>query len=78
MRYDKVHAITHRHGRLIKLIRKGTFSARTLANKLAVSEQTIYRDIDSLRKRGYVIESHRRTDHWAYLLIAHRPLEKGA
>ncbi len=78
MRYHKVHAITDRHGRLVRLIRKGTFSARALAHKLAVSEQTIYRDIDSLRERGYVIEPHRFADHWAYMLIADRSLGKGA
>ena len=78
MRYLRAWAITSRHRRLIRLIRKGTFSARALAARLAVSEQTIYRDIESLRDRGYVIEPHRYANHWAYMLVADRPLGKGA
>lgn len=77
MRYQRAISITQRHIRLLRLIRKGTFSAQALATKLGVSEQTIYRDIQSLRHRGHEIESRRSPEHWAYLLSAN-PLEKEA
>lgn len=70
MRYDRALAITRRHSRLIRMIRKGTSSAKSLAGKLAVSEQTIYRDVDFLKHRGYSIRSVRHTDGWAYHLLA--------
>ena len=78
MRYDKALAITERHGKLLKLLRKNSFSAPALAKKLGVSDQTIYRDIESLRRRGCQIESRRDADHWAYLLVSDRRLGMGA
>jgi biotin operon repressor len=39
-----------------------------LAKKLKVSEQTIYRDIDSLKERGYDILPVRLSKWWAYKL----------
>ena len=70
MRYRRSLAITNRHERLIELIRSGEFSSPDLAKKLRVSEQTIYRDIDFLKQRGYVIRSEKHTDGWAYHLLA--------
>jgi predicted DNA-binding transcriptional regulator YafY len=70
MRYDRSLAITGRHERLIDLIRTGGFSSRDLASRLKVSEQTIYRDIDFLKKRGHSIRSEKHTDGWAYRLLA--------
>jgi predicted DNA-binding transcriptional regulator YafY len=70
MRYGRSLAIASRHDRLIDLIRSGKFSSLDLARKLKVSEQTIYRDIDFLKQRGYSIRSKKHTDGWAYHLLA--------
>lgn len=69
MRYRRSIAIANRHEKLIKLIRSGAFSSRMLAKWLRVSEQTIYRDIDSLNERGYSIRSVRLSKGWAYKLL---------
>lgn len=74
MRYARSFAIAGRHGQLITLIRSGEFSSRVLAEKLNVSEQTIYRDIDSLKERGYVIRSVRLSRGWAYKLDETSPV----
>ncbi|MGE3999008.1 MAG: HTH domain-containing protein [Planctomycetaceae bacterium] len=70
MRYERSLAIANRHDRLIDLIRSGEFSSPDLATKLKVSEQTIYRDIDFLKQRGYSIRSEKHADGWAYHLLA--------
>lgn len=70
MRYERSLAIAIRHDRLIGLIRSGGFSSRDLAQKLRISEQTIYRDIDFLKQRGYSIRSEKHANGWAYHLLA--------
>ncbi len=70
MRYEKSLAIQSPHDRLVELIRTGKFSSPDLARKLGVSEQTIYRDIDFLKKRGYSIRSEKHAAGWAYHLLA--------
>jgi len=70
MRYEKSLAIQSRHDRLVDLIRTGRFSSPDLAQKLGVSEQTIYRDIDFLKRRGFSIRSQKHSDGWAYHLLA--------
>ena len=70
MRYGRSMAIARRHDRLIELIRSGEFSSPDLARKLKVSEQTIYRDIDFLKQRGYFIRSEKHAHGWAYHLLA--------
>lgn len=70
MRYERALAIAGRHDKLIELIRSGAYSSRDLAEKLEVSEQTIYRDIDFLKQRGFSIRSERHADGWAYHLLA--------
>lgn len=70
MRYERSLAIASRHEKLIGLIRSGEFSSRDLAERLEVSEQTIYRDIDSLKERGYFIRSVRLSRGWAYQLLS--------
>jgi biotin operon repressor len=70
MRYERSLAIANRHDKLIDLIRSGEFSSPELAEKLDVSEQTIYRDIDFLKQRGYSIRSEKHADGWAYHLLA--------
>jgi biotin operon repressor len=69
MRYEKSLAIQSRHDWLVELIRTGKFSSPDLAQKLGVSEQTIYRDIDFLKKRGYSIRPEKHADGWAYHLL---------
>lgn len=70
MRYQRSLAIANRHDRLIDLIRSGEYSSPGLAKKLKVSEQTIYRDIDFLKHRGFAIRSEKQADGWAYRLLA--------
>ena len=70
MRYGRSLTIAGRHHKLIELIRAGEFSSPALAKKLKVSEQTIYRDIDFLKQRGYSIRSKRHAGGWAYHLLA--------
>ena len=70
MRYQRSLEIASRHDKLINLIRSGAFSSRDLAKKLKVSEQTIYRDIDFLKQRGFSIRSEKHTDGWAYRLLS--------
>jgi predicted DNA-binding transcriptional regulator YafY len=80
MRYERSMTIARRHERLIELIRSGEFSSPDLAQKLKVSEQTIYRDIDFLKQRGYSIRSEKHSDGWAYHLFAEPttvPIGKG-
>jgi len=70
MRYERALAISGRHERLIELISTGEYSTPALAKKLSVSVQTIYHDIDHLKKSGYAIWSQKHTDGWAYHLLA--------
>jgi predicted DNA-binding transcriptional regulator YafY len=70
MRYERALAIADRHDKLVDLIRAGVYSSGDLAGKLRVSEQTIYRDIDFLKQRGFSIRSERHADGWAYHLLA--------
>ena len=70
MRYERALAISERHERLIDLIRTGEYSTPALAEKLGVSEQTIYRDIDHLKNSGYSIRSQKHSGGWAYHLLA--------
>ena len=70
MRYGRSLAIASRHDGLIDLIRSGAFSSTELARKLKVSEQTIYRDINFLKQRGYSIRSEKHADGWSYHLLA--------
>lgn len=69
MRYDRSLAIAERHSKLVDLIRSGAFASHELAKKLKVSEQTIYRDIDFLKQRGFSIRPQKHTDGWAYHLL---------
>lgn len=68
MRYERSFAIAERHKNLLSLIESGSYSSPSLAEKLGVSEQTVYRDILFLRRQGYPIESVRLSKGWAYQL----------
>ncbi len=73
MRYEQAMAIAKRHDRLVALIQTGEYSSPLLAEKLNVSEQTIYRDIDFLKAQGYRIGSVRQSKGWAYRLLDESP-----
>tara|TARA_A100001391_G_scaffold151078_1_gene108633 strand:+ start:143 stop:388 length:246 start_codon:yes stop_codon:yes gene_type:complete len=66
MRYDQLSEIQSRHSRLIELVREGEHSTPYISSSLGVSEQTIYRDIDYLRKSGVAIKAVRVERNWAY------------
>jgi len=68
MRYDRSLAVADRLDNLVSLIRSGAYSTPSLAQKLGVSEQTIYRGIQSLKRRGYAIRSIKQASSWAYRL----------
>ena len=68
MRYRQAFAITKRLEFLLALIGHGTHSSPSLAGKLGVSEQTVYRDILFLKRRGYPIRAVRLSSNWAYQL----------
>lgn len=75
MRYERALSIGRRHRRLIGLIRSGRLSTPSLARRLGVSEQTVYRDVTFLKEHGYPIRSVKQGRRWAYHLAAdHRPL----
>ncbi len=70
MRYQRYQDIEQRLTELIRLIRIGRHSTRTLAAALGVSRPTISRDIGALRERGYAIRAVKDAEHWAYELTA--------
>jgi DeoR/GlpR family transcriptional regulator of sugar metabolism len=68
MRYARSLAIAKRLTDLLALIKSGRYSSPTLAEKLRVSEQTVYRDILCLKGQGHAIRAVRKSDGWAYQL----------
>jgi DeoR/GlpR family transcriptional regulator of sugar metabolism len=66
MRYKQLATISSRHSRLLDLVREGAYSTPSLSKRLGVSEQTIYRDIDYLKQKGYLIKAVRMSRGWAY------------
>ena len=68
MCYDQLDSISNRHSRLLELVREGAYSTPALSELLSVSEQTIYRDIDYLKKNGHAIKAVRVSRGWAYQL----------
>lgn len=48
--------------------RQGEFSTAAPAEKLGMSEQTVYRDVLFLKQRGYLIRSVKHSAGWAYQL----------
>lgn len=69
MRYERSLAVTKRLGDLLFLIQAGAYSSRTLAEKLGVSEQTVYRDIRCLKQQGHSIRAVRLGLQWAYGMV---------
>ena len=68
MRYERSLAVTKRLDNLLALIKRGAYSSPALAEKLGVSEQTVYRDILFLKRQGHQIRSVKRASNWAYQL----------
>ena len=66
MRYLRSLAIMRRLDDLLALIRRGSYSSPALAEKLSVSEQTLYRDILFLKRQGHLIRSVKVSTNWAY------------
>jgi biotin operon repressor len=69
MRYERSLAVTKRLTDLLSLIQGGAYSSRALAEELAVSEQTVYRDILCLKQQGHSIRSVKRGSQWAYEIV---------
>ena len=68
MRYKRYRDIEERLGELLRLIRSGRHTTRTLACELRVSRPTVSRDIGALRERGFIIRAVKDADCWAYEL----------
>lgn len=69
MRYEQLLAISSRHRSLLQLIREADNSCYDLAGQLGVSEPTVNRDIEYLRRHGYEIKAVRVDRRWAFRLI---------
>ena len=70
MRYKRYRDIEQRLSELLRLIRGGRHSTRTLASALRVSRPTVSRDIGALRERGYAIRAVKDAESWSYELTA--------
>jgi DeoR/GlpR family transcriptional regulator of sugar metabolism len=68
MRYEQAFAITERLDQLLVLVGRGCHPSYAIAEQLGVSEQTVYRDIVFLKKRGHPIRAVRLANNWAYQL----------
>ncbi len=69
MRYERSIAVTKRLHELLVLIKRGVYSSPALAEKLGVSEQTVYRYIVFLKRQGHPIRSVKRSSNWAYQIM---------
>ena len=76
MRYKRYRDIEERLGELLRLIRSGRHTTRTLACELNVSRPTVSRDIGALRERGYAIRAVKDAASWAYELTKEPPSVK--
>ena len=68
MMYGRSQEIERRLLQVLRLIRKGRYSAPKLAAKLGVSIPTVSRCIESLKERGYGIRSVRSGSGWRYVV----------
>jgi biotin operon repressor len=76
MLYVRSQEIEHRLVEVLRLIRTGRFSTPGLAEKIGVSIPTISRCIESLRHRGYEIQSVRLRGAWRYVLLGGSPSDR--
>ena len=70
MQYRKSLEIETRLETVLKLIRRGRYSTRGLAEEIGVSIPTISRCVLALRERGYEIRAEMRSDGWRYFLVS--------
>jgi predicted DNA-binding transcriptional regulator YafY len=70
VQYRKSLEIEERLNAVLKLIRRGRFSTRGLAEEVGVSIPTISRCIQALRERGHEILSESGEGGWRYVLAA--------
>lgn len=68
MVYQRSYEIESRLENLLQLIKTGRYSTPQLAAVLHVSHPTVSRCISALRQRGYMIESVKGPQGWAYKL----------
>lgn len=73
MPYNRSLQIERRLGDVLRLVSEGQQSTPTLANTLRVSEPTISRCLEALRRRGYLIRAVKRGDSWSYELEGEAP-----
>jgi biotin operon repressor len=73
MPYNQSLQIERRLEDVVRLVRGGEQSTRTLAKTLGVSEPTISRCIEALRRRGYLIRAVKRGGLWSYELEGKAP-----
>ena len=66
MRYERTLAVAKRLEDLLALVQDGIYSSPMLAEKLGISEQTVYRDILCLKQLGHSVRSVKHSSHWAY------------
>jgi biotin operon repressor len=66
MIYGRSQMIENRLSAMLRLIRSGGQSTRSLAEKLGISQPTVSRCLTALRERGYTIRSVREDHGWAY------------
>jgi DeoR/GlpR family transcriptional regulator of sugar metabolism len=78
VRCERLLAVTKRLADLVSLVQAGTYSSGALAQKLRVSEQTVYRDILFLKQRGHSIRSVNHGSYWAYEIDAETERRPGA
>jgi predicted DNA-binding transcriptional regulator YafY len=69
MQYRKSLEIEARLDAVLKLIRRGRFSTRGLAEKVGVSIPTISRSVQALRQRGHKIRSESGEGGWRFVLV---------
>ena len=69
MQYQRSFEIKRRLEQVLKLVRTGQYSTKTLAEKLDVSVPTVSRDVAALRERGHNICAEKRENCWNYKLV---------
>lgn len=72
MQYRKSLEIEARLDAVLKLIRRGRFSTRSLADEVGVSIPTISRCVQALRDRGHDIRSESGEGGWRYTVARSR------
>ncbi|MHB1785266.1 MAG: HTH domain-containing protein [Acidimicrobiales bacterium] len=68
MVYQRSREIESRLSDLLTLIQTGRYSTPKLAATLGISKPTVSRCVSALRERGYLIESVKGPEGWAYIL----------